>query len=195
MGYYWANFKEYNKNLYRFDTRIYLDNVNEVLENDECIGAIVGKNPGSALPKDRILNIPCEIELSNDKLLPTVRNIIKNGNSQLSGRKYIQVLNLFYLCNPKLDGAIRDYEQSINPKACSTEKKIFPWIWFMWGGYNKKLTEEKLRFKEIQSSRKFYLDNRTKTIIEGFPDDKICAKHTQGMRHDLVLPFLKEILK
>ena len=195
MGYYWAKFENHNENLYRFDTRIYLEKINEILENDECIGAIVGKNPGSAIPENSILGEFCKIELNNDKLLPTIRNIIIKSNPQTEGRKYIQVLNLFYLCNPDLSEAIKDYENRPNPKICNTENHKFPWIWFMWGGQNKKLTEKKIRFKNIQTEKQFYLNNKTKNVIEDFPEDKICAKHTQGMQHALVIPYLERIMK
>ena len=194
MSYYWATYRKYGERLYRFDTRIYFESIEEVLVNDECIGAIVGKNPGSALPKNGILNTPCEIELNGDKLLPTVRNIIKSGNPNLGGRKYIQVLNLFFLCNPDLGEAIKDYEGAEIKNICETEKNVFPWLWFMWGGYNKMLTTKKLRFKEIKSSKMFYLDSRSKIVRTGFPEDIVCAKHTQGMPHDLVVPFLQELL-
>jgi len=194
MGHYWAKFEKHNGKLYRFDTRIYLESVDEISANDECIGAIVGKNPGSAIPKNEIYNLPSEIELNGDKLLPTVRNIFKRGNPKLSGRKYIQVLNLFYLCNPSLEEAIKDYESGQVKYVCPTEKNSFPWIWFMWGGYNKKLTNKKQRFKEVNSLNLFYLDSRSKIVQTGLPADKICAKHTQGMQHDLVLPFLRKML-
>lgn len=194
MGYYWAKFEKHNDNLYRFDTRIYLESVNEILENDECIGAIVGKNPGSAIPINSILGEFCEINLNNDKLLPTVRNIIKKSNPQVGGRKYVQVLNLFYLCNPNLLEAIRDFENSQNPEICDSENQEFPWIWYMWGGYNKNLTDKKKRFKTIQTLKQFYLNNKTKIVIEKFPEDRICAKHTQGMQHEMVIPYLEGIV-
>lgn len=195
MGHYWAKFKRLDGKLYRFDTRIYIENVDGILENDECIGAIVGKNPGSAKPKESVLKEFCEIELKNDKLLPTVRSLIAKSESKPMGRKYVQVLNLFYLCNPNLYEAIKDFEENKNPEICYTEKNTFPWIWFMWGGYNKSLTEKKIRFKTVKSSKQFYLNNRTNKIEEGFPVDYVCAKHTQGMKHHLVVPYLEYLLK
>ncbi len=195
MGCYWARFERNNGNIYRYDTRIYIDSIDEILDTDECIGSIVGKNPGSALPKDDVFDKLSEIDLSNDKLLPTVRNLIRKGNPNIIGRKYIQVLNLFYLCNPDLEEAIKDYETSLNPKICSTERKKFPWVWFMWGGYNMSLQGKKNRFKDISAPIKFNLNNQTKTIVEGLPEERVCAKHTQGMQHDLVIPYLEKILQ
>jgi len=195
MAYYWARFERNNGNIYRYDTRIYIDDIDKILDTDECIGSIVGKNPGSALPKNGVFDKICEIDLRNDKLLPTVRNLIKKGNPKLGERKYIQVLNLFYLCNPDLEEAIKDYETSLSPRICSAEQKKVPWVWFMWGGFNKSLQENKKRFKDISTPIKFYLDNRTKTIVEGLPEERVCAKHTQGMQHDLVIPYLAKVLQ
>jgi len=194
MGYYWAKFKEHD-NLYRFDTRIYFESVNEILDRDECIGAVVGKNPGSAIPNGAATGQFCEINLNNDKFLPTVRSIIRKSNPNIVGRKYIQILNLFYLCNPNLGEAIKDFESANYPKICETETKKFPWVWFMWGLYKKKLTSKKKRFTDIQTSKKFYLDNQTGKVVESFPEDSVCAKHTQGMKQDLVIPYLRQILK
>lgn len=49
MSYYWAKFKKIDDNIFRFDTRVYLNPTKSPGENDICIGAIVGKNPGSAI--------------------------------------------------------------------------------------------------------------------------------------------------
>ncbi|WP_127023552.1 hypothetical protein [Flagellimonas beolgyonensis] len=195
MAYYWAKFKNIDNQLYRFDTRIYLQNVDEVLESDICIGAIVGKNPGSAIPIDMNKERFSEITLNNDKLLPTIRNLLLKSCNQTTGRIYIQVLNLFYLCNPDLNEAIKNLENNMNPETCYSEKNKFPWIWFVWGGHHEKLSIHKSRFKTVKSNRFFYLNNKTKKIEEGFPSDWVCARHTQGLKHDLVLPYLKSLFK
>ena len=90
MGYYWATFREMNNKYYRFDTRVYFDSVDEIKDNDICIGAVVGKNPGSAMPLDLTLGIPTKINLSGDKLLPTLRNMFKKADPNLGGRQYVQ---------------------------------------------------------------------------------------------------------
>ena len=46
---FYARFEIIENNLYRFDTRIYFNN-HSPGSDDECIGAIIGKNPGSAKP-------------------------------------------------------------------------------------------------------------------------------------------------
>lgn len=198
MGNYWATFKKRGENFYRFDTRIYFDAVSSIEEKDICIGAVVGKNPGSALPKDVILNTPCEINLAGDKLLPTLRNILKIANPSLGGRKYVQVLNVFYLCNPNLSEAIADYKKEDRSSIeiiCDKERCDFNWLWFLWGGNDNQLNNMKSRFKHVKANKYFFLNNRDKKMHLDFPQNNVCAKHTQGMSHDLVIPFLTEELK
>jgi hypothetical protein len=48
---YYARFEKLNGKYFRFDTRIYLcDGGNHREEDGECVGAVVGLNPGSARP-------------------------------------------------------------------------------------------------------------------------------------------------
>lgn len=116
MTYFWAKFKMSGSNTFRFDTRIYLNEIEEPLKTDICIGAIVGKNPGSANPCDKTKSSLQEINLDGDKLLSSVRNIIRKSyqeaKSKLPNQGYIQVLNLFYLCNPDLEKAIEESKKS-----------------------------------------------------------------------------------
>lgn len=194
MGYYWATFREMNNKYYRFDTRVYFDSVDEIKDNDICIGAVVGKNPGSAMPLDLALGIPTKINLSGDKLLPTLRNMFKKADPNLGGRQYVQVLNLFYLCNPDLGEAINDYRKERNGLqqiVCNKEQLRFNWLWFLWGGSNIHLNEMKERFRKVDAQKFFYLNNNDKQVHENFPEYDICAKHTQGMQHDLMVPFLQ----
>ena len=73
---YYARFERRDGHLFRFDTRIYLESrVSQVA--DTCIGAIVGKNPGSARPVDLGQLLP--LELRGDKMLPTVGNLFAEG--------------------------------------------------------------------------------------------------------------------
>ena len=75
MPLYWAKFKKNNGHTFRYDTRIYLTDIENISDHDICIGAIVGKNPGSA-KATYISNTSIQpISLDGDKLLPTVRNI------------------------------------------------------------------------------------------------------------------------
>ncbi|TVZ55667.1 hypothetical protein OD91_0926 [Lutibacter sp. Hel_I_33_5] len=198
MGYFWATFSKKNDNYYRFDTRVYFDTIDKIDDNDICIGAVVGKNPGSALPENLILDTPCKINLSGDKLLPTLRNILKKANPSLGGRQYVQVLNLFYLCNPNLSEAISDYKKEDISKieiTCGKEQSSFNWLWFLWGGNDNQLNDMKNRFKTVKATKYFYLNNNDKKMYSDFPQNNVCAKHTQGMTQDLVIPYLKTLSK
>lgn len=96
-NYYWAKFENIGNNIHRYDTRVYLIEINKPSDNDKCLGAIVGKNPGSA--RGAISNELIQIDLQGDKLLPTVRNIFENAYKkcakEILENSYIQVLNLF----------------------------------------------------------------------------------------------------
>jgi hypothetical protein len=198
MSYYWAKFKTVDSNHFRFDTRVYLDSISKTSETDICIGAVVGKNPGSAKASDLSFNDIQPINLGGDKLLPTVRNIIfkayKQKGQPASGHSYIQVLNLFYLCNPDLFEAIACIRSYRNLLYCDTEKKQFPWIWYVWGGKDDALIEFKQRFENIRAIRNFYYDKNAGTIVSRVPKPDDFAKHTQGLQHDLVVPYISSIL-
>ncbi|WP_416150240.1 hypothetical protein ACM26V_04430 [Salipaludibacillus sp. HK11] len=52
LSLYWAKFELKNNILYRFDTRIYMNPTSKPFDKDISIGAVVGKNLGSAKPYD-----------------------------------------------------------------------------------------------------------------------------------------------
>lgn len=45
MCHYWAKFIKIGTDYFRFDTRIYLNEIQKPNSTDICIGAAVGKNP------------------------------------------------------------------------------------------------------------------------------------------------------
>ena len=47
---YRAIFRSEGDETFRLDTRVYLKEINEPQDSDICVGAVVGKNPGSAKP-------------------------------------------------------------------------------------------------------------------------------------------------
>ena len=75
MGNFWAIFEEIEGDVFRFDTRIYLKPIESPETNDECIGAIIGKNPGSA-KASRISSELQPINLERDQFLKAVRSIV-----------------------------------------------------------------------------------------------------------------------
>lgn len=132
---YFARFEEISGQIFRFDTRIYLTDFNIDAESI-CVGAIVGKNPGSAKP--RVLNQLQSIELDGDKMLPTVRNrflsAYQAAKKKLPENAFVRVWNLFYLCNPDLNSAVTKIEQFPDLPVCKTELENPPIVWFGWGG-------------------------------------------------------------
>lgn len=197
MHLFWAEFQTLGDNVFRFDTRIYLDPIDEPSVNDICIGAIVGKNPGSA-SSDQLNNGIVPICLDGDKLLPTVRNIVlkayAHSSTDIPSKSYIQVLNLFYLCDPDLSNALKSIQKYGNPKVCIQESNQFPWLWYVWGGENSQLSPFKNRFQSINAKKAFYFDPRQAQIIENVPDTNDFAKHTQGLKHELIVPYLSSML-
>ncbi len=183
-----AKFTKSEYGNFRYDTRIYLAPTHNPSDNDYCIGAIVGKNPGSAKSSDIALNGYDVIDLNGDKLLPTARNIFLKYKQNIKSNEYIQVLNLFYLCNNNLDKAIKEYESiSSDDLICTTEKKLFPFVWYVWGGGNSKLDKYKKRFSSIKTKRHFFFlkNNNHYKMTDRMPEYNELAKHTQGFPYEI----------
>ncbi len=198
MSYYWAKFEIIEDNLFRFDTRIYLNETAQIKDDHRCIGAIVGKNPGSARPSSNTSEFQ-PIMLDNDKLLPTVRSIINKSHikTNLTPHKnaFIQVLNLFYLCEKDLDKAIDTIQNIEKPKICNSEINSFPWVWFVWGDQNNRLDDFKKRFYNLKTKNCFFYDQKAKAVSLNAPQNKSFAKHTQGLQHNLIVPYIATILE
>ena len=199
MTNFWARFQKVENDIFRYDTRIYLTEIRIPHETDTCIGAIVGKNPGSAKAKDLSQSALQEIYLDGDKLLPSVRNIVlksySNAGKQITDGEYIQVLNLFYLCDPDLTNAIKSIRKYHSPMHCDSESKVFQWVWYVWGGEDENLTDFKIRFSKVNTTRHFYFGGDSKSIINNMPGARDKARHTQGLTHELVIPYIGRILK
>lgn len=199
MQNYWARFEKIDQHLFRFDTRIYLEPIENPGLNDECLGAIVGKNPGSAIPANETVRELQPINLNGDRLLPTVRNIVKKAYEEveinLPERGYIQVLNLFYLCNQNLGQAIAAMDNFGEPPCCETEQNHFPWVWYAWGEPDQDLNDYKGRFAEMDTEAQFYYDPHQKKIIETWPGFAGFARHTQGLKHACVIPYISGLIQ
>ena len=191
MSHYWAKFLFVNGETFRIDTRIYLKDI-----NDPCVGAIIGKNPGSAKPFGLSGQLQ-PINLDNDKLLPTVRNIIKKAylvaQVPLPDRGFIQVLNLFYLCNKTVFDAIAAIKKVAEPPRCNSECGVFPWAWYVWGG-SSDLKSFKKHFPKINANYHFYFDNSDKKVKDWMPNCYEFARHTQGLKQEYVIPHIAKII-
>ena len=198
VGYYWAKFEGKNGNLFRFDTRVYLNDIDFPTNEDLCIGAVVGKNPGRALPSNLSSNVLQEVVLDNDQLLPTIRSIFskahKLSNKTIVKSSYIQVLNLMYVCDEILSRAIQKNVQYQTAITCDTEKKEFPFLWYVWGGDNTKINPYKSRFANLKTNQHFYLDHKKNIVVNNSPGLSDHARHTQGMQHGLIIPYISKLL-
>lgn len=150
---YYARFESLAGHVFRFDTRIYLGKHNAD-EYGECVGAIVGKNPGSAKPTQ--LGVLAPLNLDGDKMLPSVRNRFASAYQQagkaMPNNAFIQVWNLFYLCNPDSGAACSAMSGFANPPLCPSENKKPKIIWFAWGGNDGYLNGFKQRFLDLQGA-------------------------------------------
>lgn len=192
---YFARFEEVDGDLYRFDTRIYLSDGNP--DNDSiCVGAVVGINPGSARPL--VLSAHHKLELGNDKLLPYVRNRFNAAYAQLGSKPpcgaFVQVLNLFYLCNKDLGPALVRRRELGDRTVCPAEKNVFPLAWYAWGGESEELVPLKQRFLNRKDLVSFYMNRDKKSFGEGAPGPMDFAKHPRGMPAAPVEAKLKSVL-
>lgn len=195
---YWAKFKKINGDTFRFDTRIYLDEIICPSDDDICIGGVVGKNPGSAEPKDFNNCDLQEINLDGDQLLPNVRKIIekayKYADKPIKAISYVQVLNLMYITDKDLASAIRKNKNHDVTIICEKEKLHFPFLWYLWGNDDNKLNSFKKRYSDIKSDKHFYFHTQNKRIVESAPSLENSARHTQGLKHELVVPYISNLL-
>jgi hypothetical protein len=181
---YYAIFKSIDGNLFRFDTRIYLDDQHSIEEDGEAVGAIIGKNPGSASPNQ--LDMLAHLSLNNDKMLPNVRNrfieAYQKAGKAIPENAFVQVWNLFYLCNPDLGAACSTLNCYSKPPECPSETSRKPKVlWFAWGGDDKRLNPFKKRFLSYSQIDGFYYSTKSKSIVRATPLITDLAKHPQGM--------------
>jgi len=179
---YVATFEEVEGVLCRFDTRIYLGSYNPS-KDSICVGAMVGKNPGSAMPTRTGELAP--LELRGDKMLPTVGNRFTEAyalaNKQVPPNAFVRIWNLFYVCGKDMDRAAKVASQMAHPPICESEKGTVPFVWFGWGGNNAMLNPFKQRFVERRYSPAFFYDHTCGKVITRTPEQSEFAKHTQGM--------------
>ena len=180
---FFAQFERHERRLFRLDTRIYLHDEASPSSDDQCVAAVIAKNPGSAAPTK--LGKLTQLKLDGDKLLPTVRNRFVDAYSIAKLRipvgAFVRVWNLLYLCNPTLSEAIADFATVSNPVWCKTETEIPPIVWFAWGPPKPKLDTFKQRFLTTAFDTAFYFDMDSKKVVPNRPARSSRVKHTQGM--------------
>lgn len=197
MSFYWADFKNVSNDVFRLDTRIFLSKVQKPSDSDVCVGAVVGKNPGSAKKSEARQGMQT-IDLGGDKLLPTVRNVILKAYGEADRTPppgaYIQVFNLFYLCDKNLGRAIEAFKVSSGPDQCGSEHKPIPWVWYVWGRAAKNLDSYKRRFLSLETNKHFFFDGKAKEFAHRMPDESDFARHTQGLKHAFVVPHIADVI-
>lgn len=179
---YVARFEKVDGVLCRFDTRIYLGSYNPT-KDSVCVGAMVGKNPGSAMPSR--LGKLAPLELRGDKMLPTVGNRFTEAFSladkHVPPNAFVRIWNLFYVCGNDLNQAAKIASQFTHPPICDSEQSPVPFVWFGWGGSNATLNPFKQRFIDRSYSPAFFYDHTCRNIVSRAPEQSEFAKHTQGM--------------
>ena len=131
-------------------------------------------------------------------MLPSVRNRFIKAY-ELTGKAppedaFVQVWNLFYLCDKDLASALNAIGEIRSPVVCSSENRIPKIVWFAWGGDDKHLNPFKLRFLNMQFACAFFFDQQTKKICARIPTQTSFAKHPQGLPAQPVIEYLATIL-
>jgi len=196
MDWYYACFEKIKGQLFRFDTRIYLGPDEPEPAQGVCVAAIIGKNPGSARPRE--LNQWGPLHLTGDKLLPSVRNrfidAYKAAKKAPPRNAYVRVWNLFYMCNVSPTAAVQQMQRFPSPPTCPTEAMLPTVVWFAWGGNVPRLNGFKTRFLALRCENQFFYDHRMGVVVPRAPLVSDLAKHTQGMPTRPVVDHLKRLL-
>ena len=192
---YVAKFEKIDGVLCRFDTRIYLGYYHQS-EHSICVGAIVGKNPGSASPSQ--LGLLAPLELRGDKMLPTVGNRFRAAyelaNKSVPLNAFVRVWNLFYVCDKDLHRAAEQASRLGSPPICSSEQDAVPLVWFGWGGDDATLNPFKQRFIKQGYPLAFFYDHREGKVVDHAPAQADFAKHTQGMPEAPITNYLSRLV-
>lgn len=192
MPHFFAEFKQVGSLWIRHDTRIYLSDFAGTPGRGHCLGAIVGKNPGSA---KAIRSGWGPLELDGDKMLPNVRNILVQAFDRAGKASppnaYFGVLNLFYICGHDLSEATAACHREQSAYEDRAESESLPLVWYAWGGPSKSLDSLKTRFlKQHEGSSSFFYCPRSQSIFTRPPDISEFAKHPQGLLQEPVVLHL-----
>ena len=198
VTYYFARFERHGSDLFRLDTRIYLDDVSECTPQDCVIGAVVAKNPGSALPTNEAALGMQPIDLNRGMLLRTVRSIVIKAYTQSKQSwptgAYVQVLNLFYLRDARFRSALKRISQVPEPPVDRAEQKVFPWTMYLWGRTDERIKRFTARFSTLIAPHHFYFDKNLNRLVFDRPDENSFAKHTQGLSQKPIVEYLATLV-
>jgi hypothetical protein len=199
---YYAQFVPVGDHKFRLDTRIYLNVCDSPRQDDkECVAAVVVKNPGKATSG---CNPPDwePLILDGDNTLPSIQNLFLDAYAKackpIPKNAFIQVWNLFYLCNSDAKKAFAALKTIPAPPPCPSEAHCRPkLVWFAWGKCNWSkarvdvdlFNSLKERFRLQHHEKTFYYGHEKSTryiakeasVLPGVPSDDDFAKHPQRL--------------
>ena len=178
---YYATFTGCDPKKFRFETRIYLEDLREELSRPIglCVAAVVCKNPGSASEiyldrSDRWALI------RKDSTLTTIRNIFRDAyGDDIPPGAFVKIWNLFYLCGKEYKDARRSVIQIgvQNSPSCPSESCPCSVVWFAWGPPDPGLDFLMERFRKMGIGRPFFFNKNKEEIIKSVPRGTDFAKH------------------
>jgi hypothetical protein len=154
----------------RKDTRVYFVHGKYKKNKGRCVGIIWMCNPGNQLPVARTVRWAPWIRL--DPTMRFVIQILDEAQRILAGQglaakkgDYVQVLNLFYVCNSYLVSARQQFSSS-NYRECPVPSAKFTWL--AWGqNNNPKLLPRPQILSGLR--RPFFYDPNQKKVVPGVP--------------------------
>lgn len=183
---YYADFKTdaATGHTYRHDTRIYLGDHSKSQSSGVCVGAFIGKNPGSASRRANGWG-----QINSDNTLRLIRSIwLKSYPKGIypKDNEYVQVLNLFYLCEQHFPTACKHAHIQSKYSLDPTENQTFKKIWWGIGDYdfaNRNLSPFVKRLHRICSSKHIFYDPSCGRAVSRAPANEDSCKHPIGLPH------------
>ena len=170
---YYATFTGCDPKKFRFETRIYLEDLREELSKPtgQCVAAVVCKNPGSAseIYPDRSGRWAL---IRKDNTLTRIRNIFRDAyGDDIPPGAFVKVWNLFYLCGKEYKDARRSVIQIgvQNSPSCCSESCPCSVVWFAWGPPDPDLDFLMKRFRKMGIERPFFFDKNKRELVERVP--------------------------
>jgi hypothetical protein len=194
---YYAEFKTHSvagaSYRYRHDARIYLNQFTGSRSDGRCLGAFIGKNPGSASGLSSAWG-----RIKEDTTLRLIRSVwlkrMAYRKVQAKPGDYVQILNLFYLCNPACCQAVRLANKHALYFPDPAEGQRFERIWWGIGDYDDAAHRlhscvNRLLTSSIKNCQKHVFYDPRKNGGSGLavvrqPSSGDFCKHPIGMPHD-----------
>lgn len=177
--------------LIRHNTRLWFNRPASLPVQAECVGAVVGLNPGSAKGEmDSSQETVGYCDATMSRILSTFKIAYSLKNKAIPNNAYIQMLNLFYLRDPDSCAALNLREKNMRLMQTlhdPAESRTFPFFWLAWG--QSARPEDVARFLSGRQERCCWVDSGLNFHYEP-PKDAGLVRHplcrTKGftMRHN-----------